>query len=321
MRVIVIGGTGHIGTYLIPRLVNSGHEVICVTRQQHQPYQEDPAWSSVKTVQIDREVAEKDGSFGQRIKDLGAEVVIDLICFNRDSAQALVESLRGHIKQFIHCGTIWVHGHSEIVPTREEHARKPFGDYGVQKAEIEEYLLDLYRTKAFPVTILHPGHIVGRGWAPLNPAGHFNLQVFKDLAQGRKVALPHLGMETVHHVHADDVAQAFEKAVSHATKAIGESFHIVSPQAMTLRGFALAISEHYGKEADLEFLGWEAWCKTVTESEAEATLDHIAHSPNCSIAKAQHLIGYSPNYSSLAAVCEAVDFLVPEFAPTKETQS
>lgn len=32
MRGVIIGGTGHVGTYLVPRLVETGHEVICVTR-------------------------------------------------------------------------------------------------------------------------------------------------------------------------------------------------------------------------------------------------------------------------------------------------
>ena len=31
-RVIVIGATGHIGTYLVPRLVRGGHEVTAVSR-------------------------------------------------------------------------------------------------------------------------------------------------------------------------------------------------------------------------------------------------------------------------------------------------
>lgn len=30
MRIVVIGGTGHVGTYLVPRLMEGGHEVICV---------------------------------------------------------------------------------------------------------------------------------------------------------------------------------------------------------------------------------------------------------------------------------------------------
>jgi nucleoside-diphosphate-sugar epimerase len=34
MRVIIIGGTGHVGTYLVPYLVEAGHEVINLSRQQ-----------------------------------------------------------------------------------------------------------------------------------------------------------------------------------------------------------------------------------------------------------------------------------------------
>ena len=37
MKIIVIGGTGHIGTYLVPHLVEAGHEVINVSRGQRQP--------------------------------------------------------------------------------------------------------------------------------------------------------------------------------------------------------------------------------------------------------------------------------------------
>ncbi|HIQ05374.1 MAG TPA: NAD(P)-dependent oxidoreductase [Anaerolineae bacterium] len=32
MRVVIIGGTGHVGTYLVPRLVEAGHEVISLSR-------------------------------------------------------------------------------------------------------------------------------------------------------------------------------------------------------------------------------------------------------------------------------------------------
>ena len=34
MRIVIIGGSGHIGSYLTPRLVESGHQVIVVSRSQ-----------------------------------------------------------------------------------------------------------------------------------------------------------------------------------------------------------------------------------------------------------------------------------------------
>ncbi|MCJ7738615.1 MAG: NAD-dependent epimerase/dehydratase family protein, partial [Anaerolineae bacterium] len=50
MRIVVIGGTGHVGTYLVPRLVEAGHEVFCVSRGEREPYQPHGAWSRVKRV-------------------------------------------------------------------------------------------------------------------------------------------------------------------------------------------------------------------------------------------------------------------------------
>jgi nucleoside-diphosphate-sugar epimerase len=309
MKVIIIGGTGHVGTFLVPRLVLAGHEVISLSRQKREPYSHHPAWQFVKQIQIDRRESDKKNIFGQQILKLAPDVVIDMICFTEGSAMKIVKALNGHIQHFLHCGTIWVHGHSEQVPTVESQPRKPFGEYGIDKAAIESYLLSEYRLSGFPVTILHPGHIVGPGWAPLNPAGHFNTEVFKSLSEGKELVLPNLGMETVHHVHADDVAQAFIKAIDNRNRALGESFHVVSEQALTLRGYAEAMAASFGKESKLRFLPWDKWKETVTEEEADATWDHIAHSPNCSIEKAKRLLNYSPGYSSLQAVQEAVSHL------------
>lgn len=309
MRVIVIGGTGHVGTYMVPRLVERGDEVFCITRGKREPYQPHGAWGSVEMVDIDRSAAENEGTFSDLIRRLEPDIVIDMICFQLESARMLVDALRGKVQHFLHCGTIWVHGPSVLVPTTEEQPRRPFGEYGIQKAAIEAYLLGEARRNGFPATVLHPGHIVGPGWAPLNPAGHFNPAVFTRLARGEMLALPNLGLETVHHVHADDVAQLFVQAMANRSCAIGESFHAVSPAALTLRGYAESMAAWFGEPARLEFLPWEQWCETVSAEEAQATWDHIAHSPNCSIAKAQRLLDYRPRYSSLQAVQEAVTWL------------
>lgn len=309
MRVVVIGGTGHIGTFLVPRLVSAGHEVIVVSRGLRTSYQPHDAWTAVHQVVMDRAALEADGRFGAAIMGLAPDAVIDLICFTPESATHLVESV-GTDAWLLHCGTIWVHGHSTVVPTTEEQPRRPFGDYGIRKASIEALLLEASHAGRARATVLHPGHIVGPGWPPLNPAGHFDPSVFTRLATGQRVTLPNLGMETVHHVHADDVAQAFERALAEEARAIGESFHVVSPAAMTLRGYAEGFAASCGRTAELEFLPWSEWSATVGVAESRATWDHITHSPNCSIAKARERLGYAPRYSSLGAVLEAVRWLV-----------
>lgn len=308
-HVVVLGGTGHIGGYLVPRLVAAGHQVTVLTRGKATPYRPDGAWSAVTTVVADRVEEERAGTFGARVRDLEPDVVIDLICFTLDSARHLADALDGRVRHFLHCGTIWVHGPSTQVPTTEDAPRRPFGDYGVQKAEIEAYLLDRAHRDGFPATVLHPGHISGPGWVPINPAGNLEVDVYRRLAEGEEVALPNLGMETLHHVHAEDVAQSFTAAMANRSVAVGESFHVVSPAALTLRGYAEAVAGWYGRETALTFLPWEQWRHTVEPEAAQATWDHIAHSPNSSIAKATRLLDYRPRHSSLQTVREALDWL------------
>jgi nucleoside-diphosphate-sugar epimerase len=290
MHVVVIGGTGHIGTYLIPRLIEGGATVTVVSRQQREPYQPHAAWKQVKHLLLDREKLEHDHTFGTTIRALNPDVVIDLICFTPKSNQQLVDALRGQIQHFLHCGTIWVHGHGTQVPTTEDAPRHPFGEYGLNKAAIENDLLNEAR----------------------NPAGHFNPSVFTTLAKAEPLALPHFGLETVHHVHADDVAQMFIRAMTHWNAAVGESFHTVSPAAVTLRGYAEAMAAWFGQPANLSFLPFEQWKATVSAEEATATWEHIARSPSSSIEKARRRLGYAPRYTSLEAVQESVSWLIEQ---------
>jgi nucleoside-diphosphate-sugar epimerase len=224
---------GHIGSYLVPNLVAAGHEVIAISRGDRQPYLDHAAWGHVKVVHADREAGDQAGTFAEKVAAQKPDAVVDLICFTTSSAEQLIASLAPIKAYLLHCGTIWVHGPAVEVPVTEAAVRRPFGAYGAQKAAIEELLLAVARRGTLPCTVLHPGHIVGPGWPPLNPAGNFNLKVFELLAKGDELALPNLGLETVHHVHAEDVAQAFSKALLHPTLASGEAFHVVSERALT----------------------------------------------------------------------------------------
>ena len=309
-RIVVIGGSGHVGTYLIPFLVEAGFEVTEMSRSAGEPYLPNAAWKQVKRIKLDRVAAEKAGTFGQQIAELEPDVVIDMICFKLDSARHLVESLRGKVEHFLHCGTIWIHGHATIVPTTEDLPREPFGDYGIQKSEIEKYLRREARLNHFPATMIHPGHIVGPGHFPLSPTGNKSLNTFEKLAKGEEVLLPDQGLSTLHHVHAEDVARLFMEAIFNWSQAVGESFHAVSSAALTMRGYAEALATWFGKSANLIYLPWEKWIDHHSEEEVRATWDHMAHSPNASMAKAKRVLGFTPRHSSLDAVKESLVWLI-----------
>lgn len=311
-RVVVIGGSGHVGTYLVPRLVAAGHDVVNVTRGQRAPYRANALWSKVRTVAADRAAEETAGTFGTTIAALEGDIVIDMICFTPESCRQLVEALRGRVQHFLHCGTIWVYGHNATVPAGEDQPLNAFGAYGLGKQAIETFLLAEARRTGFPATVFRPGHIVGPGWAPLNPQGHFNVAVFGAIARGEPLVLPNFGLETVHHVHADDVAQLVMGAIGAWGAAVGEAFNAVSPQAINLRGYAEAMFRRFGHEPRLSYLPFEQWKAAQSPEDAQATWEHIARSPSHSIDKARRLLGYAPRYCSLDAVHEALDWLIAD---------
>jgi nucleoside-diphosphate-sugar epimerase len=308
-RVVVIGATGHIGSYLVPRLVDGGHEVIGVSRGDREPYHPSPAWDSVVRVAADRDAEDEAGGFGERIAGLGPDVVIDLICFTAASARQLLDALRPSRPLLLHCGTIWVHGPAMRVPVTEDEPRTAYGEYGTGKAEIEALLHRETLAGGVPAVVLHPGHISGPGWPVITPAGNLDPGVWTSLATGRPLCLPDQGLGVLHHVHADDVAQAFERALSRPA-VIGGSFHVVAEQAMTLRGLATGVARWFGREPELDFVDWVEFERRVGADHAETTRQHTVRSITASIARAREVLGYEPRYSSLEALHEALNWLV-----------
>jgi nucleoside-diphosphate-sugar epimerase len=208
----------------------------------------------------------------------------------------------------VHCGTIWVHGAVARVPVTEDEPRTAYGEYGTGKAEVEALLHRETIAGGVPSIVLHPGHITGPGWPVITPAGNLDPDVWHRLATGKPLALPDLGLGVLHHVHADDVAQGFERALTRPA-AIGSSFHVVSEQAMTLRGLAAGVAAWFGREPVLELVDWAEFERRVGAGHAEATREHVGRSIAASIDRARAVLGYAPRYSSLDALHEALTWL------------
>jgi nucleoside-diphosphate-sugar epimerase len=310
MRIVVIGGSGHVGSFLVPRLVRAGHEVVNLTRGASTPYVDDEAWLQVEQISVDRTAEDAAGTFGERVATLEAEVVIDMICFTRDSAATLVQAIRGRCEHLIHCGSIWRYGASVKQPMREDDPSPPFGEYGTGKAEIARFLAAETLAGGLPTTVLQPGHISGPGWTPIGPLGNLDPGVWRALSAGQEVAVPGLGAELMHHVHADDVAQAFQLAVEHREAAAGESFNVVAPSALTARGFLEIAARWFGQTAQTRSVSWAEFRSGTSEEFADSSWEHLSRSQYASIEKARILLGYAPAYEPEAAVLEGVRWLI-----------
>ncbi|MFC4243269.1 NAD-dependent epimerase/dehydratase family protein [Gryllotalpicola reticulitermitis] len=316
MRVVVIGATGHVGGYLVPRLVAAGHEVVALSRGGRPHYRDDPAWERVSVVTVDREAEDAAGTFGERVAALSPDVVVDMVCFTPESAAQLVDAIRGTARLLVMCSTIWVHGALTALPVQEDEDLAPWGDYGIGKLAIERLLAQESDSPGgLPSLSLRPGHISGPGWPIINPAGNLDPAVWHKLATGEPLVLPGFGLGVLHHVHADDVAQAFELAVARGVERpllAGRSYHVTSARAVTLRGFAEAAAAWFGQAAQLEFAPWNEFVASTTPEFAATTEAHISRSHAVSIDRARADLGYAPRYTSLEATHEALDWLIAD---------
>jgi len=308
-RIIVIGGSGHVGSYLIPVLVERGHDVVNVSRGEAKPYRPHYAWSEIENVSLDRTAEENAGQFGKKIADLRPDIVVDMIAFDLSSTQQIVEALRGKVEHYLFCSSIWVYGGLTSIPSTEIDPPTPIDAYGKGKAESEAWLMREARLSGFPATCFRPGHIVGEGWNPITPQGNANPETFSLIARGDELVLPNLGLEMVHHVHADDIAQWIMCAIQNRVASIGEVFNTVSEQAVTLKGYAAEVYRWFGKEPRIAYKPFEEWILDLGDY-AENTRGHVIRSSCHSIEKSRQRLGYKPRYTSLAAIYESVSALI-----------
>lgn len=259
----------------------------------------------------DRAAEDRDGTFAGRVAGLRADVVVDLICFTLESATALVERLRGETGHLLHCGSIWRAGPSQRFPVTEDNASPPVGEYGIAKAAIAAMLRDETRSGGLVTTSLHPGHIVGPGWHPIGPLGNIDPRVWRTLSAGEPLDIPGIGAEFMHHVHADDVAQAFEAAIDRRDAAAGEDFTIVAATALNVRGYAHIGASWFGRTAELRTITWDQFRSSHPDADAaQLSWDHLVRNHAFGIDKARRLLDYTPRYAPEAAALESVRWLI-----------
>lgn len=309
-NAVVLGATGHIGSYLVPALVRAGYHVFAVSRGNRAPYTSDqPEWQTVRRVTMSREDAI------QNVIDRDTDLICDLLPYTRQDAERLLQRLDAlntvQSVRLISIGSIWIYDKKLEVPVSESHPRTATDAYGRGKAEIEEFLLDAYKTLGLRVTILHPGHICGRGWMPVGPQGNRDPQVIRDSMAGKPILLPEHGQATLHHVHADDIARLAIACLDNESS-IGESFHIVCKTALTLSGMSEELYRHFGFEPSIVYKPYQDFLNTLTKENAEVSAEHIDHSPVASMEKAKRLLSFEPKHSSIDTVIEAIESIKQE---------
>ena len=310
-RVVIIGGTGHVGTYLVPRMVAAGFEVVNVSRGARQPYRPHAAWRSVRTVKLDRDVLEA--------------------CRKLRRRNPRARSRHRHRHDLLHRGECTGPGRC---------ARRPGPAFPSLRHHLgarPERLRPDDRGGAAPaVRCLRRPESRDRGLSSSTPrAGRAfpppsSIPAISSARAGRRSIRPAIsilqcsafwrraGSWRCQPRHGDrpprpcrrrgaGVRGRDRESQRGARRGVPRRFARCADPARLCRGDGGLVRP--GGEADLSCRGPNG---SAPDSELEAgqTWDHIAHSPNCSIAKAERLLGYRPRYSSLEAVRESVEWLI-----------
>ena len=293
MKTLVIGASGHVGSYLVKELVNRGHEVIAVMRGNRQPYgYEESVWNKVQTVHMSRE----DLYQTDFIEKTDAEVICDLIAFDLDGVKKIVAKIQNDAF-YVQIGSIWMYENKKYVPVDENHPKNAQQEYGKQKGLIENYLFEKAAKGELRATVVHPGHVSGKEWQPINPQGNLDFSVFEKIRDGKEIVLPYDGLGMLQHIHSADLANIILACMEKQDVASGQAFIAVAEKAMTLRAITENLYRHFGHAPNIRYLEWNAFTEAVGEQNALVTLDHISHSPCCTPMKAQTLLGVEIKYS------------------------
>jgi nucleoside-diphosphate-sugar epimerase len=108
MRTLVIGGTGFIGRFLVPRLLDAGHQVSVVMR----PDSEAPLHPGAGAIRADRRRLSDAAS---ELRALAPDVVIDLILSSARQAEELMRVLRGHAGRVVAISSVDVYRSTEVL--------------------------------------------------------------------------------------------------------------------------------------------------------------------------------------------------------------
>jgi UDP-glucose 4-epimerase len=248
----LIGGSGFIGTWLVPLLGRSGRRVVIIDRRTGD--------APVGTAGIEyREGDYGDASFlRQALSDV--DEIVDLayatvpgtsfadpvndILKNLPNAVRLFEAATERSVRkvvFVSSGGT-VYGQAQHIPISEDHPTNPISPYGITKLAVEKYAFMFACTRDLPVVCVRPSNAFGEGQRSDGGQGFIAVAIAGVLA-GREIPLFGPNGTTRDYIHVSDVASGILAALERGR--CGTAYNIGTGEGRTnrqilgtLQGFA-----------------------------------------------------------------------------------
>jgi nucleoside-diphosphate-sugar epimerase len=247
VKVLVVGGTGLISTGIIKHLLVRGATVSMFNRGKRQS----SVPGDVEQITGDRaDEASFEAIFAKRSFD----VVIDMICFTPEQAEADVRSFSGRCGHFIFCSTVCTYGIK--VPPRvlidETFPQEPISEYGRNKLSCEQIFLRAHAEKKLNVTIIRPSSTYGPGGRLVDNL-EFNPVAWGRIERGLPVLCSGDGLGLWVSTHRDDCGKLFAYAAMKPAT-FGQRYNATRDENFTWRDLYRETARAIGKPANLLFM-------------------------------------------------------------------
>ena len=218
MRVLVTGGAGFIGSHIVDRLVDDGHDVVVADdlssgrRENVNPRARlveidisDPGFpdlaASFRPDAISHWAAQ--ASVPGSVSDPRRDAMVNVV----GGINVCQAAVMAGCSQLVYANTGGaLYGAPEYMPCDEEHPKRPISPYGLSKWAMEQYLPVLLPT-SMGVKVLRPANVYGPRQDPHGESGVVAIFASR-MARGEPVTIFGDGEHTRDYVYVGDVVDA-----------------------------------------------------------------------------------------------------------------
>lgn len=290
MKILVTGGAGFIGRWVVKELLSRGHEVIAYdnlssgSRKNISEFFDNKKFAFVKADILNSKKLAKIFKEIKVCMHLAAQINVQksiddpLNTFRTNvvGTYNLLEMCRKHDTKLILVGTCMVYDAAKKMAINEAHPVKPLSPYASSKLAGEELAFSYFRTYGLPVVITRPFNTYGPYQRSDAEGGVVSIFIRRKL-EGKSIDVFGDGTQTRDLLYVEDCASFLLKAM-YSKRAVGEVINAGTGKDITINRLALLICGNKNK------------IRHARHPHPQAEIKKLL----CDYSKAKKLLGWEP---------------------------